>query len=104
MFNFTGVLLSVNSVGISGYNSPVKDWFEENSISILIIFIIGFILGAVTIEIKNFFIELSNEKKYSAEIESENKNENEVKNEDEKQIQDIKNDNIENKEYKNKRG
>lgn len=93
MFNFTGVLLSVNSVGTSGYNSPVKDWFEENFIAILIIFIIGFILGVMTIEIKNFFVELSNEKKYLAEI--ENKDENEAK---------IENENIEIKEYKNKRG
>lgn len=77
MFNFTGVLLSVNSVGTSGYNSPVKDWFEENFIAILIIFIIGFILGAITIEIKHFFIDSSKENKYLEEEKEESKKEDE---------------------------
>ena len=75
MFNFTGVLLSANNA--AGTNSPIGDWFRENAIEIMIVFIIGFILGAITIEIKHFFIDSSKENKYLEEEKEESKKEDE---------------------------
>ena len=83
MFNFTGVLLSGNSIGSIGYADPVKDWFETYSTEILIIFFGGFILGVVTVLTINYLIKISKEDKNSVWNTPEEVKENKEEKEDE---------------------
>ena len=99
MFNFTGVLLTMNSTGTSGYANPVKDWFEEYSIEISIIFWGGFIFGVVTVLTINYLIKLSKEDKDSVWNTPE-----EVKENKEEEEEEDNNETLDFKEYKNKRG
>ena len=100
MFNFTGVLLTMNSTGTSGYADPVGTWFKENSDEAIFLLTVGFILGVITVLTINYLIKLSKEDKDSVWNTPEEVKQNKEGEEEEED----NNETIDFKEYKNKRG